>query len=77
MALELLEEERVSTSGDDNVLHLLCAVCYPDDYPEISLCGKDVTQDEVWLTWTPDQVCAMCAMVLQENNGTCSEGHVQ
>lgn len=74
--LELLDQKQSSSQESDDVLHILCPQCWPDPEPEYSLCGKDLRFDEVWASWTPDQVCAMCALVLEENGGLCPEGHV-
>lgn len=57
--LERPVEEKTDTEDKNNVWHYLC-----DCSPDIGLCGKDLSGDEILEYSPPDEnTCPLCALV--------------
>lgn len=68
-------EVRDTGTDDDSYLHLYCTECYPNG-GEVSYCGKDISEDEEWDSWSPEDECVLCVVVEEQWGERCPNGHL-
>lgn len=67
-------EERKEVQLPDDTCHYYCEYCFPQaDVHCIAYCGTDVASEPEVMNPSDSQGCAMCNLVLAQNDGYCPQ----
>lgn len=68
MTAQLLEQPQVANPGvdADDLIHIVCESCYPDDSMKISFCALDVTEARVATNINDEDLCVVCYEIAEQ-----------
>ena len=67
MSVEVLPQPVAPTTADDDLDHIYCE-CTPD----IAFCGEDVSTSPIVDESSLNEVCALCDVLHEANDGVCA-----